>query len=164
AACSRSSAGESSRGSGSCIDTSCLGSPTAASNSATTSGSDRASRHSAAERACWCRNALASSASGGPRRTPQQCLTLRPLPHGQRAPAARSVLDLLEAQERLPQQPVGPPQVSRRRCDQALVDHGEADPAPVAQAAADLQAPAEQLTGLCELAGLAVQVCQVAQG
>ena len=40
---------------------------------------------SAAARACWCRNALASSASDGPRRTPQQYLTLRPLPHGQRS-------------------------------------------------------------------------------
>src|SRR5829696_2043887 len=85
AARSRSSAGLSSPGSGSCIDTSCLGSLVAASSRATTSSSDRASNTSAAERACWCRNALASSASDGPRRTPQQRLTLRPLPHPQRS-------------------------------------------------------------------------------
>src|SRR5215211_411593 len=85
AARSRSSAGLSSPGSGSCIDTSCLGSPTAASSSATTSSSDRESSTNAAERACWYKNALASSASDGPRRTPQQRFTLRPLPHRQRS-------------------------------------------------------------------------------
>src|SRR5215217_6529826 len=85
AARSRSSAGLSSPGSGSCIDTSCRGSPAAASSSPTTSSSDRASSTTAATRACWYRNALASSASEGPRRTPQQRLTLRPLPHRQRS-------------------------------------------------------------------------------
>src|SRR5512132_69370 len=85
AAPSRSSAGLHSPGSGSCIDTSWVGSPTASSSSATTSSSDRASSTTAAVRACWSKNALASSASDGPRRTPQQRLTLRPLPHPQRS-------------------------------------------------------------------------------
>src|SRR5918995_4806544 len=80
-----SSAGLSSPGSGSCIDTSWVGSLVAASSSATTSASDRASSISAATRACWYSHALASSTSDGPRRTPQQRLTLRPLPHEQRS-------------------------------------------------------------------------------
>lgn len=59
------------------------------------------------------------------------------------APACGLVLHIVEQQKRLAQQPVGPSQVSGGGGDQALVDNGDTDPAPIAQAAADRHAALE---------------------
>jgi hypothetical protein len=81
----------------------------------------------------------------------------------QHAEPPRSVFHLLEEQQRLPQQPIGLPQVPRGRGDQALVHQRDTDPAPVAEATPDPQAALKQLPGLRELTGDAVHVGQVAQ-
>src|SRR6266536_1584482 len=51
----------------------------------------------AALQASTARNALASSSSDGPRRTPQQRLTFRPLPHGHRSLRPGPAITLLLA-------------------------------------------------------------------
>ena len=61
----------------------------------------------------------------------------------QGTPASGPVLHIVEEQQRLAEQPVGPSQVSGGGGDQALADDGDADPAPVAQAAADRHAALE---------------------
>src|SRR6266540_1236828 len=82
AAPSPSSSGVHSLGSRQRNDPSVAGRSTSSSNSPSSSSSSQPSSTPAALQASTARNALASSSSDGPRRTPQQRLTFRPLPHG----------------------------------------------------------------------------------
>ena len=81
----------------------------------------------------------------------------------QRAPASRSVFHFTEEQRRLPQQPIGVPQLPCGRGHQALVQDRDTNPAAVAEATPERKAAIEQVAGLGQLTGHAVHVGQLAQ-